>query len=522
MPPGSTDCFSTWGNGGSIAASTKLNWIWIPAANTNQPTPVVAGYFTNDGGGSWTKLVLPTPMTDDNDPNHGWPAVYGGKQLNRHNLAADRVLPNTFYLSVYQQGIYRSTTGGSTWTLVSPVLGNQGFDDTGFNVKLAAVPGQAGDLFFTSGQQDNTGGNVPQTNPFYRTTNCDTTCTWTTVPGMFEVYTFGFGKVVNGYPRILVVGWYNNQYGVWKSDDNAASWVRLGNEYANDVFDFVGNIDGDKTGDRVFLAMRGSGMVYYNPAVSTQASAWGPLAFNSTIFTGMTETANQDSVSFGNLSHTSVTGRHCQGGSCGTAAWNASNAPCTMATSRIDVTDTGINEFCSNMTITDSFIHACGLSQFADHSDGVLTFTTGPFTETITRTTFDSTVVGGQCDIIGTAIRHGDTGRVNLMKLDHVYVKGGLGIQAHTPDEGTGAFTMHVNLQDVCIENSGILIDNCAYCNGCGGCPGGTQPNNVIVDNWVNVNNCTTVNGQVVVGAPIACSSVVKDVSPGTVTGCPN
>jgi hypothetical protein len=272
MPPGaSTNCDTVWGNGGDIAVSTNLNWVWQPADNGLVP---VAGYFTNNAGGSWTKIVLPAPMTDDRDATHGWPAVYGGKQLNRHNLTADRVLPNTFYMSIYTQGVYRSTNGGSTWALVSATnaLNNDGnFDDTGLNATLKAVPGKAGELFFSSGQQDNTGGNVPQINPFYRSINGGVT--WTKVAGMYEVYSFGFGKVVNNYPRILVVGWYNNQYGVWQSDNNAASWTRLGNEYANDVFDSVGGIDGDKTGDRVFLAMRGSGMAYYNtpPPISTLA-----------------------------------------------------------------------------------------------------------------------------------------------------------------------------------------------------------------------------------------------------------
>ena len=94
------------------------------------------------------------------------------------------------------------------------------------NALLKAVPGKAGHLFFTAGAV--TGGNGPGVNPddtsFMRST--DGGVTWTAVTGVKEVTAFGFGG--GDYPAIVLAGWVNGDYGIWRSTDNAKIWVQVG------------------------------------------------------------------------------------------------------------------------------------------------------------------------------------------------------------------------------------------------------------------------------------------------------
>ena len=67
---------------------------------------------------------------------------------NAQTVAADRVLPDTFYLYYSGQGLFRSTDDGNTWTKqFSGEISRYSY----FSSKLESVPGQAGNLFFTGG-----------------------------------------------------------------------------------------------------------------------------------------------------------------------------------------------------------------------------------------------------------------------------------------------------------------------------------------------------------------------------------
>lgn len=229
--------------GGAIAVSTEDNIVWAPS-NNSYP------YVTRDRGTTWTKISI--PGADD----VGWGFAY---YLARQIVAADRVLPNTFYIynnNGSATGIYRSTNGGVDWTRV--FTGEVALF-SGFNTKLLSVPGKAGHLFFTSGEQS---GSNPSSSKFMRST--DGGVTWTEVANVLEVYAFGFGKAATGsdYPAIFIAGYVNSVWGIWRSDNNAATWVKIG-DYPLGNFSLVKTVTGDMDRfGRAYVGFGGAGAVY--------------------------------------------------------------------------------------------------------------------------------------------------------------------------------------------------------------------------------------------------------------------
>lgn len=156
----------------------------------------------------------------------GWNSAY---YLDRRIVAADRVAGGTFYIYNYVTNrIYRTIDGGITWARMNA-------SDVGdasrlsFHAVMKTVPGQQGHLFLASGQVGNIGGGNPSNIALLRST--DAGVTWTSITTIKEPYCIGFGVSAPGqsYPAIYVVGWYNNSFGVFRSTDNAGSWVRIGN-----------------------------------------------------------------------------------------------------------------------------------------------------------------------------------------------------------------------------------------------------------------------------------------------------
>ena len=62
--------------------------------------------------------------------------------------------------------------------------------------------------------------------------------TWTAIPNVQEVLTFGFGAAAPGQsnPTLYIVGWVNNVFGIWQSNNATNStvatptWVNLGTQ----------------------------------------------------------------------------------------------------------------------------------------------------------------------------------------------------------------------------------------------------------------------------------------------------
>lgn len=227
--------------GGSIAVSSPNNMVWVPSNNSNP-------YYTKDGGVHWIPLLFAGV------PREGETGWGFGYFLNRQIVAADRVRPNTFYLYNSRTGLYRSRDGGEHWDLVYE---GEIAPYSGFNAKLRSVPGHAGHLFFTSGEQGGPDDLHPAHNPFMRST--DGGETWDVVEGVQEVRAFGFGKGPGEYPAIFVAGWVDGKYGLWRSDTQGISWTKIG-EFPNGILSHVTTIEGDLDREgQVYVGFGGAG-----------------------------------------------------------------------------------------------------------------------------------------------------------------------------------------------------------------------------------------------------------------------
>lgn len=255
MPVGN-DCDDTWGWGGTGAAASPTSWIWVPSGRR-------APYYTTDAGVSWHKLVLPGVPDDATDA--GWGTLHFAYYLGRHIVSADRVKIGTYYLYHPIHGVFRSTDFAATWTLVKK---GELVPFSGFNAKLVSVPGHAGHLFFTVGQQGDPRDPNPSPDALFVRSK-DGGVTWSAIPRVKEVFAFGFGKPQSGgYPAIYIAGWVQEasawKYGIWSSTDEGETWQRLGGEYALDRLDTVKTIDADKDeGRTVYIGFAGSGYARY-------------------------------------------------------------------------------------------------------------------------------------------------------------------------------------------------------------------------------------------------------------------
>lgn len=251
-PPGTKDSDARRMSFGTIAMSAggPDNIVWEPAFNR-------APFYTKDRGRSWHQVMLPGAAGDN----------YGSFEqffYQRKTLAADRVKPGVFYL-VHSgdgangglAGLWRTTDGGANW---SRMFSGEIAPSSTMAAKLRAVPGHAGELFFTSGfaYAGDTG--------LRRST--DGGATWAIVPDVAHVDDIAFGKAAPGaaYPAIYISGRVHEAYGVWRSLDNAKSWQKL-TEFPAGTLDQVTAIGADPdVFGRVYLGYKGSGWIWGEPA----------------------------------------------------------------------------------------------------------------------------------------------------------------------------------------------------------------------------------------------------------------
>ncbi|WP_167957706.1 X2-like carbohydrate binding domain-containing protein [Anaerosporobacter faecicola] len=258
--------------GGQVAVSADGSVIlWSP--NPDSSGTEISVYRSTTGGNSWTACS-------------GLPA--------QSSIYSDRVNPNKFY--AFKSGVfYISTDGGVSFAATgatglpehaSSVVHSQAEKAT---CAFKTVPGIEGDIWFAGGNtEDGTYGLWHST---------DSGATFTKLSNVEEADTIGFGKAAEGadYMALYTTAKINGVRGIFRSDDCGESWIRI-----NDDAHQYGKINMCITGDpriygRVYLGTNGRGIIYGDtldtpiPVVSSEITPTeASIDLNSTELSNLT------------------------------------------------------------------------------------------------------------------------------------------------------------------------------------------------------------------------------------------
>ena len=213
--PFATNPTSTVNGGGSIAvAADGSAFVWAPS------DPGVATSYSTNNGATWTAST-------------GAPA--------QMPVVADRVSAKIFYIFDTSNGdLYTSTDGGMTFTVAQTGLPQNGV--------LTAAYDVAGDLWLatSSGLYHATQGN-----------------SLTQVGGVQSAWgiTAGVPAVGSNTLTLYLGGQIAGQQGLYRSTDNAATWIRI-DDAANE-YGYINTIQADEqVYGRIYLGTSGRGIVY--------------------------------------------------------------------------------------------------------------------------------------------------------------------------------------------------------------------------------------------------------------------
>ncbi|MDN0199775.1 exo-alpha-sialidase [Streptomyces sp. S.PNR 29] len=243
-----------WGDHGNGAYSNDGGQTWAPFAAQPAIAKDAPGPIATNADGSvllwsfvhWDGTRYPAQRSADNGAS--WTEISSFPK--GATPVADPVDPTRFYVFDTDTGtVLVSTDSGLTFT-----KGATGLPSGDTQFKLVAAPGRSGDLWLST-----------KGNGLYRST--DGGAGFTKVGSCWASYVLGFGKAADGadYPAIYQVGSTESITAVYRSDDEAKTWVRI-NDDAHQ-WGFIGDaITGDpRIYGRVYLATNGRGVQYGEP-----------------------------------------------------------------------------------------------------------------------------------------------------------------------------------------------------------------------------------------------------------------
>ncbi|MGF7140542.1 beta propeller repeat protein [Roseimarinus sediminis] len=211
----------------AVAADGEA-WIWTPQGQ--KP------WLTTDQGKSWTELQHLKPNL---------------------RVVADKVNPMKFYAAdLYEGLLFTSNDGGNSFStselqLEKGLVVARSFrgDRRGGQDRIYATPAYENDLWIAA--YDGLYHSPKAGSPFQLQAGVD------------EIHGFGFGKAAprSKYPALYLIGVVEGVRGIFRSDDQAGSWVRINDE--EHQWGLLLHITGDpKKYGRVYVGTHGRGLLY--------------------------------------------------------------------------------------------------------------------------------------------------------------------------------------------------------------------------------------------------------------------
>lgn len=247
------DAATHQGDQASVAVTKPGNVVWAPSG--------AVPAYTTDNGASWTYTNLPS-----------LPAVGIGRA---YRLVADRKNPNKVY--AFNSGgawwnqwsdtshFWYSTDGGKTFT-ESASFKAAGALVADFGASSIAVnPNAEGDVWVVDGQNilHSTDSGVTWTKLNVTAPIWGNNPTWM-YPEVYGATSIALGKAPAGASyssSIYIVGVINGQWGVYRSDDGAATWRRINDD--KHQYGGIGNLAADQSvPGRVFASANGRGVIF--------------------------------------------------------------------------------------------------------------------------------------------------------------------------------------------------------------------------------------------------------------------
>lgn len=251
-------------SGEGISYSLDAGHVWKPALASPTPSSHDGSIAISADGSRWIWTPDRESASFTRDMGATWAAAQGLPSGLR--VIADPVSPQVFYaLSLADHTLYRSSDGGVTFAAqpftlpdAPPVPATRG-DNRGGQDRLYAAPGRTGDLW------------LPAFDGLYRTTQplsqSDPAVSFERLPGVEEIHAFGFGKAAPNqtYPALYLAGTVHGQPGIFRSIDEARTWVRINDDQHQ--WGLILQIAGDpRLYGRVYVGTHGRGIFYGDPA----------------------------------------------------------------------------------------------------------------------------------------------------------------------------------------------------------------------------------------------------------------
>ncbi|MEV8308839.1 1,4-beta-glucanase [Streptomyces flavidovirens] len=244
-----------WGDHGNGAYSNDGGRTWAPFAAQPSLASSAPGPIATSANGKtllwsfvhWDGTRHPAHRSTDNGAT--WTEVPSFPK--GATPVADPADPARFYAYDTTAGtVYASTDGGASF-----VARATGLPSGDAQFKIAAAPGRTGDLWLSA-----------KSNGLFRST--DGGVRFTKISSCWASHTLGFGRAATtgGYPAIFQTGATEGFVGVYRSDDEARTWVRINDD--SHQWGWTGEaITGDpRVHGRVYLGTNGRGIQYGDPA----------------------------------------------------------------------------------------------------------------------------------------------------------------------------------------------------------------------------------------------------------------